>query len=213
MGNLTTYSLQKVSSIQSQLLDYAQQLHNKLETDDQRLVKVTCSLEQARKWKEAVAKKRICARHEATSAHARVKVLLQRRKEVVRQLQLRQKELSFLQQLQGQLREGERETQEVREVLTQKDVEVRQLQEQLSELEKELGCAREEVQSLREKLQIVTEELADKSARVQELKKAKAELKEYLDMESRRVDMLLMQSSASSKEALLKEVKVLSFCW
>ena len=73
-------------------------------------------MEQARKWKESITNKRVCARREATSAHVRVKALLQRRKEVAKQLQLRQKELSFLQQLQAQLREGERETQELREV-------------------------------------------------------------------------------------------------
>ena len=98
--------------------------------------------------------------------------MLERRKEMGRQLQLRKRELSFLQQLQGQLREseeGKREREELREVLMHKDVEVRQLQEQLREVEKELGCARKKACSLREELQRVTVELAEKSARVQEL--------------------------------------------
>ena len=100
-------SLQKVSSLQSQLLSCAQQLHLEVEAYDQHLSEVNHSLEQARKWRGDVTNKRIYARREAASAHARVKVLLERRKEMGRQLQLRNKELSFLQQLQGQLKESE----------------------------------------------------------------------------------------------------------
>ena len=206
-------SLQKVSSLQSQLLSRAQQLHLEVEAYDQHLSEVTHSLEQARKWRGDVINKRIYARREATSAHARVKVLLERRKEMGRQLQLRNKELSFLQQLQGQLREseeGKREREELKEVLMHKDVEVRQLQEQLREVEKELGCAREKAHSLREELQRVTVELAEKSARVQELERTRDKLEGYLDWERRRVDMLLIQSTACTKEALLKEIKVLA---
>ena len=202
-----------MSSLQSQLLSRAQQLHQEVETYDQRLSEVTHSLEQARKWRGDVTNKRIYARREAASAHARVKVLLERKREMERQLQLRNKELTFLQRLQGQLREseeGEREKEELREVLMHKDVEVRQLQEQLREVEKELGCAREEARSLREELQRVTVELAEKSARVQELERAREELKESVNWQRKLVEMSLIQSTAaaSSKEALLGEIKV-----
>ena len=100
-----------------------------METYDQRLSEVTHSLEQARKWRVDITNKKIYARREAASAHVRVKVLLEKRKEMGRQLQLRKKELSFLQQLQGQLREseeGKREREELRDVLMHKDVELRQ---------------------------------------------------------------------------------------
>ena len=53
-------------------------------------------------------------------------------------------------------------------------------------------------------------ELEEKSARVRELEREKDKLEGYLDWERRRVDMLLIQSTASSKEALLKEIKVLA---
>ena len=210
--SLSLSSLQKVSS---QLLGRAQQLYQEVETYDQRLSEVTHSLEQARKWRGDVTNKRIYARREAASAHARVKVLLEKRKEMGRQLQLRKKELNFLQQLQGQLREGEegkREREELREVLMHKDVEVRQLQKQLSEVEKELECAREEARSLREELQRVTVELAEKSARVQELERAREELKENVNWQRKLVEMSLIQSTAaaSSNEALLREIKVLT---
>ena len=172
------------------------------------------SLEQARKWRVDVTNKRIYARHEAASAHARVKVLSEKRKEMGRQLQLRKRELNFLQQVEGQLREseeGKREREELREVLMHKDVEVRQLQEQLREVEKELKCAREEARSLREELQRVTVELAEKSARVQELERAREELKESVNWQRKLVEMSLIQSTAaaSSNEALLREIKVL----
>ena len=48
---------------------------------------------------ESARNKRLHARQKVESAYVRVKVLLERRKEVERQLQFRQRELSFLQQL------------------------------------------------------------------------------------------------------------------
>ena len=63
-------SLQKVSSLQSQLLSRAQQLHQEVEAYDQHLSEVNHSLEQARKWRGDVTNKRIYARREAASAHA-----------------------------------------------------------------------------------------------------------------------------------------------
>ena len=92
---LSLSSLQKVSPLQSQLLSHAQQLHQEVETYDQRLSEVTHSLEQARKWRGDVTNKTIYVRREAASAHAKVKVLLEKRKEMGRQLQLRKRELSF----------------------------------------------------------------------------------------------------------------------
>ena len=209
-------SLQKVSSLQYQLLGHAQQLHQELDAYDQRLSEVTHSLEQAKKWRGAVMNKRIYARREAASAHARMKLLVEKKKNMGRQLQLRQSELGFLQQLQEKLREGEkgkREKEELREVLMHKDVEVRQLLEQLREMEKEWLFAREEAQRLREELLKVTVELAEKSARVQELERAREELKESVNWQRKLVEMALMQSTAAanSKKALLREIKVLTF--
>ena len=122
--------------------------------------------------------KRLRTRQEADSAYVRVKVLLERRKEVERQLQFRQRELRFLQQLQGQQREREeevREREELKAVLMCKDAEVRQLQDQLREVQGELVCAREEAHSLREELQRVTVELAEKSAEVRQLEWTKGQ--------------------------------------
>ena len=92
-------SLQKVSSLQSQLLSHAQQLNHELEGDDQRLSEINHALEQATKERVSARNKRLRARQEADGAYVRVKVLLERRKEAERQLQLRQRELRFLQQL------------------------------------------------------------------------------------------------------------------
>ena len=64
---------------------------------------------------------------------------------------------------------------------------------------------------LREELQRVTVELAEKSAEAQQLERERGRLEIYLDRENRKVEMLLIQSSAAtiSKEALHKEIKVL----
>jgi len=135
-----------VSSLQYQLLGHVQQLNQELEKDDQRLSKINHTLEQAIKLRVSARNKRLHTRQEADSAYVRVKVLLERRKEVERQLQFRQRELIFLQQLQGQQREREeeeREREELKAVLMCKDAEVRQLQNQLREVQGELLCARE----------------------------------------------------------------------
>ena len=212
---LLLLSLQKVSSLQSELLDRAQQLHYKVEADEQQLCEVTNLLAQATQLSVPASNKRILTKHQATGTHMRVKMLLEKKNEVERQLKLRQSELRFLQQLQGHLRESEdggwdREGEKLGMVLAQKDEEVMRLKEQLREVEKELECAREEAHNLRKELQRVTVELAEKSTRVRELEREKDKLEGYLDWKRRRVDMLLIQSTASSKEALLKEIKVLA---
>ena len=210
-------SLQKVSSLQSELLDRAQQLHYKVEADEQQLCEVTNLLAEATQLSVASNNKRILSKHQATSAHEGVKMLLVEKSEMERQLKLRQSELGFLQQLQGYLVESEdgrwdREREELGEVLIQKDEEVERLQKQLSEVEKDLKCAREEAHSLREELQRVTVELEKESARVQELERAREELKESVNWQRKLVEMSLMQSTAaaSSIEALLREIKVLA---
>ena len=212
--NTFSISLQKVSSLQSQLLGHAQQLNHELEGDDQRLSRINLALEQATKERVSARNKRLHTRQEADGAYVRVKVLLERRKEVEKQLQFRQRELKFLQQLQGQQserEEEEREREELKAVLMRKDTEMRQLQDHLREVERELGGAREEARNLREELQRVTIELADKSAQVCQLEWTKSMLEICLKSGNTKVEMVLIQSSAasSSKEALHKEIKVL----
>ena len=210
----TLISLQKVSSLQSQLLGHAQQLNRELEGDDQRLSEINHALEQALKERVSARNKRLHTRQEADGAYVRVKVLLERRKEAERQLQFRKRELRFLQQLQEQQREREEEEwerEELKAVLMNKDAEVRQLQDQLREVEGQLGCAREEARNMREELQRVTVELADKSAQVRQLEWTKSMLEICLKSGNTKVEMVLIQSSAAtgSKEALHKEIKVL----
>ena len=187
-----------MSSLQSQLLGHAQQLNHELEGDDHRLSEITHALEQALKERVSTRNKRLHTRQEADGAYVRVEVLLEKRKEVEKQLQFRKRELKFLQQLQGQQREREeeeREREELNAVLMYKVAEVKQLQDQLTEVERNLECAKEEAKKLREELNRVTSELQVKSATVQQLKQE--------------VEMLLIRSPPSFKEALQKEIKVL----
>ena len=190
-----------MSSLQSQLLDHAQQLNQELEEDDQRLSKINCALDQAKRLRESARNKRLHTREEVEIAHVRVKVLLERKSAVERQVQFRQRELSFLQQLQGQQKEREeeeREREELKAVLMCKDAEVRQLQDQLREVQGELRCAREEAHSLREELQRVTVELAEKSAEVRQLEWTKGMLEVCLKSGNNKVEMILIQSSAAT---------------
>lgn len=206
--------MQKLSFLQSQLLDRAQQLRYIVEADEQQLSEIANLLDQATKLRVVSSNRQIYVRHQAASAFTKVKVLLEKKNEIERQLQLRQRELRFLEQLHEQLRdrvEGEgEEGKELREVLISKDEEVRRLQEQLSEVEKEVGCAKEEACSLREELQRITVELAKKSTRVQELERVRDNLEDSVNWQRKLVEMLLIQSTAaaSSKGDLLKEIKV-----
>ena len=209
-------SLQKVSSLQSELLYRAQQLYYKVEADEQQLCEVTNLLAQATQLSVASSNKRIHTKHQATTAHERVKILLAKKSEVERQLKLRQSELGFLQQLQGYLVVGSEDGgwesvgKELGEVLIHKDAEVRKLREQLREVEKQLQCAKEEAQSLRKELQRVTVELTEKSDKVQELKRARDNLEEGVNWQRRLVEMSLIQSTAaaSCNDTLLMEIQV-----
>jgi len=87
----------------------------------------------------------------------------------------------------------------------------RQLTDQLREVKGELGCAKKEAHSLREELQRVTAELTEKSAEIRQLEWTKDMLEISLKSGNKKVEMVLIQSSAAtiSKEALYKEIKVL----
>lgn len=195
------------------MLSRVQQLQQKFEADEKQLSEVTQFFEQAVILRGAACNKHLHARQQATSAHTRVKVLLERKNEMEMQLHLRWKELNFLEQLQEQLKEKEemeREKEQLKEVLLHKGAEVRQLQEHLREVEKKLEIAKEMTCSLRKEVQRLTVELAEKSARVEELEKAKEELKASMEWERNMMEKSLMQSTAaaSSKEALFRELKV-----
>ena len=212
---LLFFSLQKVSSLQSELLDRAQQLHYKVEADEQQLCEVTNLLAQATQLSVTASNNRIRTKHQAEIAHTTIKTLLEKKSEVEKQLKSRQIDLKFLQQLQGYLRESEdggreSEGKELGEVLMQKDVEVRQLHNQLMEVEMELKCARKEARSLREELQRVTMELVEESGKVQELERTRNKWEEIVNWRRRLVEMSLIQSTAaaSSNDTLLREIKV-----
>ena len=209
---MLVFSPQKVSSLQSQLLDHAQQLNHEMEGDDHRLSNINHALEQATKERVSARSKRLHTRQEADGSYVRVKVLQERRKEVERQLQFRQKELKFLQQLQGQQmerEEEERERGELKAVLMNKDAEVRQLQDQLKDVERELGCAREEAQNLREELQKVTVELAEKSAHVRQLERERYRLEYTWIGRIRRWRRYWFRVLLAPKRLFKKEIKVL----
>ena len=139
-------------------------------------------------------------------------MLLEKRKEVEKQLQFRQRELRFLQQLQVQQRKrgggkgeggakGSFDEQGCRSEAVAGSVE--------GGGEGAGVCERRSLKFLREELHRVTFELDRKSATVRQLEREMDRLEIYLDRANKKVEMLLVQSAASSKEALQKEIKVL----
>ena len=123
---------------------------------------------------------------------------------VEKQLQLREQELQFL-------RTGHQEdSEQLQNIIRNREEEIRELQQQLHTVEGELNFERKRTQELSEKLQQATTELEKKSAvqRVQE--KENEALKSHLKRERQMVDFLQMQliSASSSKDQYISEMEV-----
>ena len=123
------------------------------------------------------------SKRELTTAHKRMTSISKKRNETERMLQLKEKELFFLQQV------TDKSNRDLKDVIKSKEIEITQLREQLGGLNCELSQSREETQQLREKLQQTTAELEKQSTDVRDLEKTRADL----ERERSRVDMMIMQ--------------------
>ena len=194
-----------MSPVQSELHDNIQRLRKELAANEQRLIKISQSLEQTKKEKLTVRRKFSHHKHILTVSHTKSRKLLEKAVEVRRQLQEKQQELHYLQLLQEQKEENE----ELKAIIERKVAEVRQLREILQVVEKELQNAKDKNRELREQLQQTATELVDKSARLQELERVRVELRADLEYQRRWIDQLLIQSAAStSRETYNGEIKV-----
>ena len=131
------------------------------------------------------------ARKNALDVLAKTTRLIDQRKKIEGQLELKQYEVDVL-------RSAEKDKQKLQRIVDSKDLEIKHLQEQLQVINAELEVTRKEGYDFREQLQQVTKELEVKSAEVRLIERARMELRADLDAERKRVDMLLMQRSASA---------------
>ena len=140
----------------------------------------------------AILKRRFSqARKNALDVQAKATRLIDQRKKIEGQLELKQYELELL-------RSAEKDKQKLQKIIDSKDIEIKHLQEQLQVINAELEVTRKEGYDFREQLQQVIKELEVKSAEVRLIERSRMELRADLDAERKRVDMLLMQRSASA---------------
>ena len=177
-----------------------------MEVEDQKLLKTSQFLEQARIEKVASQNKYLHIRGRLVTAHTKTKVVLRERKELRKQLQLKEQELCFLKQLEKQKSENE----DLRKVIASKELEVKQLREQLGASENKLKDITDEMHSSRGELTQVTKDLEVKSAEMRRLEEEKAEVGSTLQWERRRLDMqlMLLTSAADTRDDYIKELKV-----
>ena len=175
-----------------------------LEKHDTELVEIDRTLDKARKEKDTANDKHTYSINNLTAAHNRTKGLLLQRREITQQLKLMEKELQYLQFLEEQ----QEEKKELRPVIDDKKSEISQLRGNLEPIDWEIAIDDTQEAHL-EQLQQATNELVKKCVLVGELERMRAKVVADLKSERRKVDLLLMQSAATTTgEGLMKEVEV-----
>lgn len=131
------------------------------------------------------------ARRNALDVHVKTTRLIDQRKKIEGQLELKQYEVDVL-------RSAVKDKQKLQKIIDSKDLEIKHLQEQLQVINTELEVTRKEGCDFREQLQQVTKELEVKSVEFRLVERARMELRADLDAERKRFDELLMQRSVSA---------------
>ena len=199
------------SSEQKRLSRRVEQLQNDLEDKDRELERKQQVL-QCAQTKKTHARQRV-ARIKQTllTTHAKTTWLLKAKNELEVELKLKKQELMFLEALHKSNIEKEQLTKEdLKFTIQNKEAEIKRLQDQVQDLDGQLKSERKEAIQLREELSQATKDLERKSGQVWELERTRSELRSDLENERKRVDMLLMQTTAAtiSKEDHIKEIEV-----
>jgi len=129
--------------------------------------------------------------------------------EVEKQLQLREQELQFL-------RTGhQKDSEQLRSIIHNKEEEVQELLHRLQSVESELAFERKVTQDLKEKLHQENATMAEKSALAQEQEKVNETFKILLEGERQRVDKLLRQitSASTSRDQYTREIEVKGYLY
>jgi len=158
---------------------------------------------------KAIVKQRFAqARKNALDVQMKTTRLIEKEHQLETQLELKQYELKLLSKHSA----SEKYQHKLKLIIANKDAEIKNLQGEICRLNTELEATRRAAYVFRKKLQQVTKELEVKSAEVRQLERARLELRDDLDWERKRVDMLMMQRSNSrSGDKYNKEIEV--SCW
>ena len=190
--------------LQKKLSTKVEQLRKQVKEKDRELAVKDRCLEEVKKQKGEVNQRLVQIKQTIRQTKTKTIKLIREKMNVEKQLQLREQELQFL-------RTGHQEdSEQLQNIIRNREEEIRELQQQLHTVEGELNFERKRTQELSEKLQQATTELEKKSAvqRVQE--KENEALKSHLKRERQMVDFLQMQliSASSSKDQYISEMEV-----
>ena len=176
-------------------------LTKEVEEKDRELVAKSQALEEAKKQKGEVNKRLLQINQTIRQTQTMTMKLIQEKMEIGKKLQLREQELQFL------CTGHQKDSKQLQNIISNKEVEIRELQQQLHTVESKLTLEKNLSKELRQKLQQATEELAKKSAVEKEREEAKEYLKTHLERERQAVDSLRVQ--LTSKDQYIREVEVM----
>ncbi len=159
---------------------------------EQKLSEVSHSLAVEKRAKAVLKGKLQYTKLSLSNCKAKLTKLYQKRRQDTQELEILQL------QLRHQTEKTSEETEELKLINQKKEVEIARLKDSLKELKCEIESAKQETQTFREKL--ATKELELKCLQVQELERKKCELEGELDLERRRVDLLITQQSPMSEK-------------
>ena len=180
--------------LQKKLIIQVEKCMREVEAKDKELALKYQSLEEARRQMD-VANQRVTETIQSIrQTQTKAINLIQEKMEVEKQLQLKEQELQFLCTHQ--------DSEQLENIIRNKEEEIKKLQQRLHEVESELRYERKLSQELKEQLKQATAELETKSAVERERERATGDLRTSLERERQTVDFLREQltSASASKE-------------
>ena len=171
-----------------------------MEEKDRELAAKIQSLEEAKRQKGEVNQRLVQIKQTIRQTQTKAMKLIQEKMDIEKKLQLREQEFQFL------CTGHQKDSEQLQNIIRNKEEEIRELQQCLQAVESELTLERNLSKELRKKLQQATEELAKKSAVEREREEAKEYLKTHLERERQMVDSLRVQ--LTSKDQHIREVEV-----
>lgn len=170
----------------------------------QKLSQLTHSLQQQNNAR--IRSQIKCAKRKLKLCRTKLAGLQKRQRNSTQELEKKEQQLRFLQQLRKQRKKNI----ELEGIIREKENEIKQLREYISTLKGEVTKANNEIQSLRDDLLKSTSELQTKSVQVQQLERSKSELERSLEREQWRVDQMMLSALPETMRAYSAETQV--FC-
>ena len=192
-----------------------EKLTRKVQAKDRELALHDQSLEEAKRQKDAIIQKLTQIKQTINQTRLKTINLVREKMELEEQLQQLENDLQPSEEEHLLIHsDHQMESEQLSNVIRNKEEQIKELQERLSTVESELVTERKRSQDLKEKLQQATAELEKKSAVQREQEKAYDNLKTHLEREREMVDFLRMQltSPDTSKDKYTREVEVIWFC-